>query len=261
MGRDEAHDAPLWRRRSRCGVVQGSDVGLRSSAFSLQHSVFIIGGARAAFTLIELLIVVAIVAILALIAVPNFLEAQTRAKASRVRADLRTIATALESYATDWTEYPLNDGFYNVLPLELTSPIAYLTNATLIDPFCWSKSGENIIRNGKPVGERVRHYTYTRPVTEAECDAHVALGRTPPVEAVDGMNPHVFEKYGQWRLVSNGPDMTYEDPDYVFGSEPIADPLGVVQGSDVSYDPTNGAVSKGNILRTQFSGAGKVGWP
>ena len=75
------------------------------------------------------------------------------------------------------------------------------------------------------------------------------------------MNPHVFEKYGQWRLVSNGPDMTYEDPDYVFGSEPIADPLGVVQGSDVSYDPTNGAVSKGNILRTQFSGAGKVGWP
>lgn len=48
-----------------------------------------------AFTLIELLIVVAIIAILALIAVPNFLEAQIRSKVSRAKSDLRSIATAL----------------------------------------------------------------------------------------------------------------------------------------------------------------------
>ena len=215
----------------------------------------------AAFTLIELLIVVAIIAILAMIAVPNFLEAQTRAKVSRVKADLRTIATALESYASDYTEYPLNDGFYNVLPVELTTPVAYLTNATLADPFCLTKLGGSIIRSGRPVEERVRYYTYTRPVTLAERTQHTALRRTPPVEAVDGMNPRVFLKYGRWRLVSNGPDMNYADPDYVFGSEPIADPIGVVQGSDVSYDPTNGSVSKGNILRTQLSPGGKIGWP
>ena len=50
-----------------------------------------------AFTLIELLIVVAIIAILAAIAVPNFLEAQIRAKVSRVLSDQRSLATAMEA--------------------------------------------------------------------------------------------------------------------------------------------------------------------
>jgi len=62
------------------------------------------------FTLIELLIVVAIIAILAAIAAPNFLEAQVRAKTSRVRNDLRSLATAMEAYFTDWTSYTLGAG-------------------------------------------------------------------------------------------------------------------------------------------------------
>ena len=64
------------------------------------------------FTLIELLIVVAIIAILAAIAVPNFLEAQTRSKVSRVKADMRTLATALEAYTVDFNRAPIgyNEG-------------------------------------------------------------------------------------------------------------------------------------------------------
>jgi prepilin-type N-terminal cleavage/methylation domain-containing protein len=62
--------------------------------------------AKGGFTLIELLVVVAIIAILAAIALPNFLEAQTRAKVSRARADLRTVVTALETYRVDWNGYP-----------------------------------------------------------------------------------------------------------------------------------------------------------
>jgi prepilin-type N-terminal cleavage/methylation domain-containing protein len=60
---------------------------------------------KKAFTLIELLIVVAIIAILAAIAVPNFLEAQTRAKVARVLSDQRTYATALETYQIDSSTY------------------------------------------------------------------------------------------------------------------------------------------------------------
>src|SRR6056300_980877 len=59
-----------------------------------------------AFTLIELLIVVLIIAILAAIAVPNFLEFQTRAKVSRVKSDHRSLATAIEAYYVDNNQYP-----------------------------------------------------------------------------------------------------------------------------------------------------------
>jgi len=63
---------------------------------------------KSGVTLIELLIVVAIIAILAAIAVPNFLEAQIRAKTSRSLGDLATTAAALEHYYCDYTAYPPN---------------------------------------------------------------------------------------------------------------------------------------------------------
>jgi type II secretion system protein G len=57
------------------------------------------------FTLIELLIVVAIIGILAAIAIPNLLTAMQRSKQKRTMADLRSVATAWEAYATDYNAY------------------------------------------------------------------------------------------------------------------------------------------------------------
>lgn len=82
------------------------------------------------FTLIELLIVVAIIGILAAIAIPNFLEAQVRAKLAKNYSEFRTVGTALELYRVDYDDYP-ND--YWSPPTEyslvvLTTPISYLTS-------------------------------------------------------------------------------------------------------------------------------------
>lgn len=60
-----------------------------------------------AFTLIELLCVVGVIAILAAIAVPNFLEAQVRSKIARVKQDQAFIAAALEAYFCDYKMYPV----------------------------------------------------------------------------------------------------------------------------------------------------------
>ena len=58
------------------------------------------------FTLIELMVVIAIILILALIAVPAYRNMQIRAKKSRAQEDMRNIATALEAYYVDWNTYP-----------------------------------------------------------------------------------------------------------------------------------------------------------
>jgi prepilin-type N-terminal cleavage/methylation domain-containing protein len=56
---------------------------------------------RQGFTLIELLIVIAIILILISIALPNFLEAQARARLARVKGDLRSLITAVEAFRTE----------------------------------------------------------------------------------------------------------------------------------------------------------------
>jgi prepilin-type N-terminal cleavage/methylation domain-containing protein len=74
--------------------------------------------ARNAFTLVEIMIVVAIIALLAAIAVPGFLRARKRSQASRILNDLRMIDSAIDQYAietnrttgttvgvADWTNY------------------------------------------------------------------------------------------------------------------------------------------------------------
>jgi general secretion pathway protein G len=68
------------------------------------------GGSNAALIIIAVvvggLVVVAIIGILAAIAIPNLLTAMQRSKQKRTMADIRSLATAAESYATDNNQYP-----------------------------------------------------------------------------------------------------------------------------------------------------------
>ena len=65
----------------------------------------------AGFTLIELMIVVAIIGILAAIAIPNFLNFQLRARAGEGKTNLAAVRTAQESFAAEFTTYIPNAAF------------------------------------------------------------------------------------------------------------------------------------------------------
>jgi prepilin-type N-terminal cleavage/methylation domain-containing protein len=178
-----------------------------------------------AFTLIEILITVAIIGILAALAVPNFLLAQTRSKLARVEADMAAETTALEAYRVDHNHYPPydanRDGREDIyLPFSLTSPVAYLTSIPS-DPF----NLENFI----PFVRRTEQYR------EREAD----LVPPPPYATTDqviqALFPQETSKSHSWVLFSWGPDLSSSTDE---GGTP--QPL---------YDPTNGTTSVGEIAR------------
>jgi prepilin-type N-terminal cleavage/methylation domain-containing protein len=187
------------------------------------------------FTLIELLIVVAIIAILALIAVPNFLEAQVRAKVSRSKADMRTLATAIEAYATEYNKYPidgsrLGDGPFWYVPNAVTTPISFISSSKLVDPFRIVAAFEMSLdpdSTGWTVNDYRRYRYRNFPYTYGS-----AAGA-------------VYDTiYGIWELMGNGPDRSAGP--FVYRTI-----NGRLMELTLPYDPTNGTVSTGNLIRCQ----------
>ncbi len=224
----------------------------------MQHST------NKAFTLIELLIVVAIIAILAAIAVPNFLEAQTRAKISRVKADHRSITTALESYYLDNNVYPEQGDTTSSTPPTITdpnrvwgregekaiawrlsTPIAYLasTSSVFKDPF-FSGFG-----HASPVND-TRYYNYS---------GDYGRGRTydasqdGSVQNFLALSAHLANVNG-YHLRSRGPDGDYERridgwADYIFYRGRAGGGANGNGGISAVYDPSNGTTSSGDVPR------------
>lgn len=170
------------------------------------------------FTLIELLIVVAIIGILAAIAVPNFLNAQIRAKIARCDSDMRALDTALEMYRMDRGHYPYwqDASGNNVNPVNrrlipLTTPMAYMSSVPQ-DPFVFG-----------PPGARL------------DDTQHVAYVTYDYIEADSNRRRKAFPlgaawRCCEWRINGYGPD-------------------GLNDTGWLTYSATNGLRSKGDIIR------------
>lgn len=189
-----------------------------------------------AFTLIELLIVVSIISILSSIAVPNFVEAQTRAKVARTQADMRTLLIGLETYMVDHNDYPIRHTPDQVLPYletqkvqmgRLTTPIQYLDSLP-----------QDIFAKAHPYPCDGIDYYDSRQTGQ-----FLAPRYGLPINRWN----HV--PYRGWVMVSVGPDLAIGAPTDEYLDYPR-------QGKakrtlyDI-YDPTNGSVSFGNVFRFQ----------
>ncbi len=182
------------------------------------------------FTLIELLIVVAIIGILAAIAVPNFINAQMRARLARVQADLRSISTGLEMYQLDNGTYPTDGGrgyigYTNPTGLRtgwisMTTPVAYITGGNLIDPY-----------KAKYVEVDGTDRQFGNALYELGAGNYNA----------DSYNDFPFTT---WILLSIGPDSTlgreHADDTSLMANYPFSDAM-------FRFDATNGLTSNGDV--------------
>lgn len=228
------------------------------------------------FTLIELLIVVAIIAILAAIAVPNFLEAQTRAKVARTLTDMRTIRTGLESYAVDNNKYPETDvaiqgsspgndvgTVVNADPanpqatffdppqgrrslFRVTTPISYLSSFP-VSPW---KEKYGVAAGNLKIAQVFKTYLYVRQLRSPANGETLAAGtvdgnadysadRRTYIESGALLPPTEYTR-GQWLLKSVGPDA-------VDSRDSVANGGSGPTGARV-YDSSNGTISAGDIV-------------
>ena len=197
------------------------------------------------FTLIELLIVIAIILILISIALPNFLEAQARAKVAKAAGEIRSLANSQESYYLDWKSYT-NDCIGSIPPphvlgcFQLTTPISYIKQIPF-DSFGLQKRTGGTVVNLR--GSEVAFYpmgTGINPSTEKKLKGYAPpfTRDTPP-------------KKEAYIIYSAGPSGEEPgNPTTLFPLEAdIASRSGGLEAWMI-YSPTNGTKSYGGIIRT-----------
>jgi prepilin-type N-terminal cleavage/methylation domain-containing protein len=160
------------------------------------------------FTLIELLIVIAIILILIAIALPNFLEAQIRAKVTRAEADIRALATGIEFFRTEHSHYPIGTDDAGAVPVEVKDTFeqygayGFYTFRTVFSGNSAETLGFTNLPAGTPVGVVPG---LTTPV------AYLSVIPTDPFSSLPGFITYSYREDRQkplqgWVVSSFGPD-------------------------------------------------------
>ena len=215
------------------------------------------------FTLIELLIVIAIILILISIALPNFLEAQVRAKVVNAQGELRSLETAIVSYSLDHKRHP-GDGFEvgggdaegnRFVYSQLTTPNTYVNSLPLAE---FNAADRAVDDAGAGAGTRdSRNNVYRYYAARWRCLASGPSNGPPP-----GRNPgeacevksgrgiivgYPFDPNlayaGKWIAVSPGPDRSHGYGEWIMHKTSVRG------GNPRVYSPTNGTVSYGDLAR------------
>jgi prepilin-type N-terminal cleavage/methylation domain-containing protein len=208
---------------------------------------------RSAFTLLELLFVVAIIATLAAMAIPNFLEAQTRTKVGRTWQDLFLLADRIDQYRVDQGEMPPNltlNESVAISDMLLAAPQngGIRGAASIPSPSAVAGAPARGSGSGVPLLD-TNSYTLNRLTTP------VAYLGNVPVDVFSTRRPAPFGKWGYhyWRLDAaqsaslDGAQavLLSVGPDQLVSSDLSSQTVTLLR-----YDPTNGTNSTGDIILT-----------
>jgi len=198
------------------------------------------------FTLIELLIVIVIVLILIAIALPNFLEAQVRAKTANARGELKTLVTATEAYLIDWkgkepkTNFPGTPtlGGYSewwgfASPL-LSTPVAFVSELPA-EPFSDDYTHSIWLATGGPDSDPP--YTVVRDTNTSSW----------PIGSVVSNNQRVQDAAGGPVPISQEFFTRNQHCGYFYYSSGPDRVDSTVWGNPQFYSPTNGTTSFGEL--------------
>jgi prepilin-type N-terminal cleavage/methylation domain-containing protein len=197
---------------------------------------------RRAFTMLEMIIVVAIISMLVAVAAPRLDDAFVRTQTVRATADLRSLDLAINVYRIDnsaapgglrfWTETGLK--VVQVVPPAMTTPVAYLTSlGSMVDQF----HSDWVVNLGQLNGVDYSTFRFYGSTPKWEND----LLQIEP-------GGKVTADFGEWEMWSSGPDRVWGP--YVFVDPPAGSPNEFAV-ERLRYDPTNGTVSGGDIMRRQ----------
>lgn len=197
-----------------------------------------------AFTLVELLIVLSIVAILAMVGEPRMIESKLLSKLTQISYDQRLIQVALDAYFLDYGGYPRDqdsawphpiageqDGF-----VQLTTPIRYLSKV-MEDAFGYAAGSFSVTKyEGGSGSDELGDFAGLPHGACGNASSKKQLYRNPAARLWGSSSClHAY------LIISMGPD--HEDT--TVGNDNF--PYGITQLH--SYSPTNGSESKGDIYR------------
>lgn len=204
---------------------------------------------RKGFSLIELLIVVAIISIITAIVVPNLMSANIRAKVSGVKADMGSIAIALEDYKIDdpSRNYPLEPG-----PTSYSHDEIAVSGRAFDDPSDAVGLGKLVYppdASGPTYLKRIPGDPFNNDGVEDWEEDNTKHNHHYSYYTVRGNRDTSTSEAKYWALVSFGPDKD-EDINSYSKAWNAVDPNAPNHDTykNLVYNPDNGITSSGDIV-------------